>query len=263
MHCYPKKSLGQNFLFDQNIQRKIIAACQLKAADEVLEIGAGRGDLTRLIAPAVKKIYAVEIDQNLVAFLKERLKGYAQVEIIQRDILKFDLNKYFSRNKAKIKVIGNIPYYITTPIIANLLKYRRLIDTIFLTLQKEVAERITATSGTSSYGAFSCFVQYYTQAKILFRIKKTSFYPAPKVDSCFLQLKVRAHPRVCVKDEGLFFEIIRTSFQQRRKTLRNSLKRRVAEKKLELFFKKYGIKPDIRPQDLSLEDFARLARFFA
>jgi 16S rRNA (adenine1518-N6/adenine1519-N6)-dimethyltransferase len=258
MHHKPKKRLGQNFLIDKNIQRKLIASFALKASDQILEIGAGYGDITRLVAQNVAFVYALEIDPVLCKILRDNLKEYKNIRIINKDILKFNLSRYFSRLKNKIKVVGNIPYYITTPIIEHLLKYQDRIETIFITVQKEFARRITALSGSKEYGSFSCFVQYYTLPKSLFLIKKNSFLPTPKVDSCLLELKIRQAPLVKVRNEKSFFKIIRAAFNQRRKTLRNSLEGIVSLQKLSLFFKNYGIDPDIRPEDLTIEDFAHL-----
>lgn len=260
MYHKPKKSLGQNFLTDKNIQKKIINACGFKATDTVLEIGAGRGELTSYIARKVNEVYALEIDVSLCGILKDGLKYYKNVKILNQDILKFNLRKYFNRYKPKIKVVGNIPYYITSPIIEYLLRYCDMINTIFITLQKEFAKRITAQAGSREYGSFSCFVQYYTQPQILFLVKKNCFYPPPNVDSCFLKLDIRKEPLVDLKNEQLFFKIIRAAFGKRRKTLRNSLKDVITAKKLERFFIQYNIDFSIRPEALTLRDFANLTK---
>lgn len=269
---FPKKRLGQNFLVDRNIQRKLIAAYALKASDSVLEIGAGYGGLTLLIAGNVDSVYALELDPDLYKSLRDNTKGYTNIKIINQDILRFNLRRYFwklnpvrnvlnSKDKISngIKVVGNIPYYITTPIIEHLLSYRDRIETIFITLQKEFAQRITARPGSNDYSSFSCFVQYYTIPKILFFIKKTSFLPRPKIDSCLVELKIREKPAVRVKNERLFFRIIRNAFNQRRKTLRNSLEGVIPLRKLSTFFEVYNIDRNIRPEDLTLENFACLA----
>jgi len=276
MSVKPKKRLGQNFLFDKNIQRKLIASYNLKACEHVLEIGAGYGELTKLIAHNVVFVYALEIDSELCKILRDNTQGYSNIEIINQDILRFNLKRYFRRFKNKInpalsatqkdylsrkggvKVVGNIPYYITTPIIEHLLKYRDKIETVFITVQKEFAKRIVANAGSKEYGSFSCFVQYYSIPKILFFIKKNSFLPIPKVDSCLLELKIRQVPAVIVEDEKLFFKVIRAGFNKRRKTLRNSLDGIVPLQKLHEFFKKYDIDINIRPEDLTLQDFAHL-----
>jgi 16S rRNA (adenine1518-N6/adenine1519-N6)-dimethyltransferase len=261
MYPKPKKYLGQNFLFDKNIQRKIVNSCEFRSDDIVLEIGSGRGELTALIKNRVKKIYALEIDRSLCDILKNEFKAEENLKIIHKDILKLNFNYYFKKitQKYKLKVVGNIPYYITTPIIAYLLRYRDKISEIFITVQKEFAARMIAKKGSKDYGAFSCFLQYYTTAQVLFLIKKNSFFPAPKVDSSFMKLKIRQSPAVRVKHEKILFKIIRGAFNKRRKTLRNSLQGIVSPKKLTLFFDKFGIDINIRPEQLSLEDFANLA----
>lgn len=259
MHIKPKKGLGQNFLFDKNIQRKLVASYNLKAPDRVLEIGSGYGELTKLIAHEAAFVYTLEIDPELCKTLRDNTTGYSNIEIINQDILRFNLKRYFRGFKNKIKVVGNIPYYITTPIIEHLLKYRDKIETIFITVQKEFAKRIVANPGPKEYGSFSCFVQYYCIPEISFYIKKSSFSPIPKVDSCLLEIKPRQAPAVKVKDEKLFFKVIRASFNKRRKTLRNSLDGIVPLQKLSSFFKKYHIDSNIRPEDLTLKDFAHLS----
>jgi len=253
----PKKSLGQNFLADKNIQRKIIAASGFEAGDTVLEIGSGRGELTRLLADKVKKVYAVEIDRELCVKLQEEFGSNKKIKVIHQDILRFDLDKHIP-GQAKIKVIGNIPYYLSSPIVEYLLKYRKKISAILITVQKEFGQRIAALPGSKDYGSFSCFVQYYCQPRILFNIKKSSFWPVPKVDSCLVRLEVLKRPPVEVTDEEALFKLIRCAFGQRRKTLRNSLKGLISNTRLELFFQHYHIDTNIRPEALSLEDFARL-----
>ncbi len=255
----PKKSLGQNFLIDKNIRKKIISSATFDKLDVVLEIGSGRGEVTQSIASEVKKVYALEMDSRLLGILENNLKGFDNVKIIHQDILKFDFGEFFKKAKFKIKIFGNIPYYITTPIIEYLFKYRHKISAIFLTVQKEFAERAIASPGSKKYGSLSCFIQYYTKPEILFTIKKNSFAPPPKVDSVFLKLEVLETPSVKADDEDKFFKIIRASFNQRRKTLRNSLEGVIEQQKLEIFFKRRRVNPDIRPEDLSLQDFTALA----
>ncbi|MDD5108889.1 MAG: 16S rRNA (adenine(1518)-N(6)/adenine(1519)-N(6))-dimethyltransferase RsmA [Candidatus Omnitrophica bacterium] len=262
MHIKPKKSLGQNFLIDKNIQKKIINACGLANEDIVLEIGAGFGDLSRIIAPYVKKIYALEIDQRLYPYLEQNLSVYNNCQLIKNDILKFNINKFFQDNgiRQKIKIIGNIPYYISSPIIEHLIKYRDNISVVFMTVQKEFGRRVVAGPGSKEYSSFSCFVQYYVSGKILFEIKKGCFKPSPKVDSCFLSLEFRDKPLVQIDNEEMFFKLIRTAFGQRRKTLRNSLGGSVLQEVLEEFLEESGIDKNVRPEDLSLEQFAGLAK---
>ena len=213
-----------------------------------------------MIADRVTKIYALEIDPQLCRMLKDASDNFANIEIINRDILKFDLTDYFRKaTQRKIKVVGNIPYYISSEIIAHLLKHRAVIDKIYLTVQKEFATRVCAKPGSKDYGAFSCFAQYYTEAKVLFHIKNTSFFPIPKVNSSFLSLGLTAQPQVKVNNERLFFKVVRAAFNQRRKTLRNSLKDIAPPEKLVGFFTSRNLGSNIRPEQLSLSDFADLA----
>jgi len=259
MRVKPKKQLGQNFLFDKNIQKKIVDALELKPTDTVLEIGAGYGQITRLIAGKADSVYAVEVDKRLSEILKEEFKGYPNIKLLCEDILGLDLGKILPKKGAKVKVFGNIPYYITTPIITRLFGYRQNLEAIFIMVQKEFARRICAVPGSKDYGAFSCFVQYYGQPKIIFFIKKGAFRPSPKVDSAFIKVNVLRRPPVKLNNEGLFFKVIRASFNQRRKILKNSLQEIIAPRELEVFFSRYHINPNIRPESLSLQDFAKLA----
>jgi 16S rRNA (adenine1518-N6/adenine1519-N6)-dimethyltransferase len=172
MHIKPKKSLGQNFLVDKNIRRKIVAACNLSADDLVLEIGPGEGDLTGLLAEGAGEVYAIELDRRLIPGLEKKLTPYPNCRVLNRDILKFDIEGFFRERacRRKIKVVGNIPYYISSPIIENLIAYRHCIEDVFMTVQKEFGRRVSAPPGSKEYGAFSCFVGYYAEARILFEI---------------------------------------------------------------------------------------------
>lgn len=259
MQIKPKKRLGQNFLIDQNIRRKIIDNCLLTSQDTVLEIGAGTGEMTGLICKESGAVYSLEIDRSLIKFLEANLENYGNVKIINQDVLKFNFDGFFKTIKGRLKVIGNIPYYITTPIVERLLEHRVKIDSIFITVQKEFAKRIVALPGSKEYGSLSCFLQYYTEPKIVFSINKKCFKPAPKVDSCLLRLLIREKPPVFVKDEKEFFLIIRTAFNQRRKILRNSLKNIISAESLNRFFYENNINSNIRPECLSLQNFACLA----
>ena len=250
-------------MIDQNIRKKIIRACNLSKDDIVLEIGSGKGELTAQLAQAVKKVYALEIDPRLYSTLEQTLIATDNCQIVKGDILKFDIGKFLLDNQItqRIKVIGNIPYYISSPIIEHLIGQRQLISTAFLTVQKEFARRARAVPGSKEYGSFSCFVRYYCECKILFEIKRKSFEPAPNVESCFLSLEFRDKSPVLVHDEKIFFKLIRTAFNQRRKTLRNSLDSLVQQDKLEIFFDQVGLDKNIRPECLSLEQFAQLSNF--
>ncbi len=258
MRHKPKKGLGQNFLVDKNLQRKIISACEFEPFDTVLEIGPGRGELTKLIADKVLLLYALEIDGSLCGALREEFKDSPNVKIIHQDILRSKPQDYLGKPGQKIKVIGNIPYYITTPIIEHLLKYREYIATVFLTVQKEFGRRMTAAAGSKEYGSLSCFVQYYAEAAILFNLKNTCFFPAPKVDSCFLRLNIKKELPLDAERERLLFRVVRAGFNQRRKTLRNSLKGVLPRGKLDLYFSRYGLDANTRPEELSCQDFINL-----
>ena len=258
MHIKPKKRLGQNFLFDKNIQNKILGSLELKPSDVVLEIGSGRGDLTALIAKKVREVFAVEIDRDLYKMLEDKAKDSPNITLIKKDILKLDLQKYFRGNNKKIKVFGNIPYYISSPIIEHMLKFKGKIDTIFITVQREFAKRVVASAGSKDYGSLSCFVRYFTEPAIIFEIKKNSFFPAPKVDSALLRLKPRKRVSLVKSKEKILFKVIRGAFNQRRKTLRNSLKNLIHPARLEEYLLKYSLDINIRPESLTLQDFINL-----
>ena len=230
--------------------------------DIVLEVGSGSGQLTTGFAQLVNKVYALEVDSRLHQGLELKLIKYDNCQVIKSDILKFDIKEFLQENniKQKIKVIGNIPYYISSPIIEHLITYRDNIAQAFMTVQKEFARRVVAGPGSKEYGSFSCFVQYYAQSQILFEIKNTCFRPAPKVDSCFLSLNFRNNPVVIVEDEEMLFKIIRAAFGQRRKTLRNSLSDFINPPELEEFLKSAGIDKNIRPEDLTLGQFGELLK---
>ncbi|MDD5669275.1 MAG: 16S rRNA (adenine(1518)-N(6)/adenine(1519)-N(6))-dimethyltransferase RsmA [Candidatus Omnitrophica bacterium] len=259
MHPKPKKRLGQNFLVDAHAQERIVRACGFSSHDVVLEIGPGCGVMTRLLSRVVSEVYAVELDRSLCLLLDDKFSGHGKVAIFQGDILKFDFNKYFPDPLKKIKVFGNIPYYISSPIIEYLLSNKSKIEKILLTVQKEFAARVAASPGTKEYGAFSCFVQYHAQPRILATIKRNSFKPVPRVDSCLLELSIRTHPEPTVRDEKLLFSLIRTAFNQRRKTLANSLKGKVPAAVLKEFFLVNSVDSRVRPEQLSLAAFARLS----
>lgn len=263
--CYrPRKHLGQNFLIDRNIQRKIINACEISPQDTVLEIGAGRGELTKLIAQKTDRVFALELDPHLCSILKGNLVDFpggrarrGGVKIINQDILDFNISRYF-RDTSKIKVIGNLPYYITTPIIVHLLESRDRIKNIFITVQREFARRMVSSCGNSDWSAFSCFLQYYTAPKSLFLIKRTCFRPQPEVDSTLVKLALRDKLSLDSRREKRLFKVIRLSFQQRRKTLKNALSRVISSKRLNQYFNQYNIDKNIRGEELSLQDFINL-----
>ena len=247
-----KRRLGQHFLFDPSILKRIVSAAQINTDDTVVEIGPGSGSLTTLLAESAKEVIAVEVDRQLCERLREGLSGIDNLELVCGDFLEYDLDKIDG-----FKAVGNIPYYITTPIIFKLLSAGRRLLSATLTIQKEVAERIVAGPGTKRYGILSLMVQYRTEAEIAFLIPKEAFSPPPKVDSAVIQLRTLHEKRVLVRDEGLFFRIIRTAFSQRRKTLANSLKPVYTD--IKGILEKLGIDPRRRPETLTIEDFARIS----
>ncbi len=261
----PKKRLGQNFLIDRNILRKIIAAAELASDSLVLEIGPGLGTVTQETAQSVEKVVAVESDRELIPILKEIVGDYPNTEIVMADFLKLDLTGFLSDrfNERRCIVIANLPYYITTPLIIRLIEARKHISRMVLMVQEEVANRLTSTPGSSGYGSITVFVQYYCEVRTIAKAKRTVFYPAPEVDSTILRLDVRTNPAVDVQNEVLFFKIVRASFGQRRKTLLKSLSGSPEldwsrDQALEIL-EKAAIDPSRRGETLSLDEFASLA----
>lgn len=251
----PKKHLGQNFLFDTSILLDIIRSANLSDRDTVIEIGPGPGNLTRLLAERVNKVIAIELDPHLYSRLAEQLKDLDNVELVSGDALKFPYEQLGS-----FKVVSNIPYYITTPIIFRLIEVRSVLESMTLTIQKEVAERIVAGPGTKDYGVLSIMVQFRAEPELTFIIPKEAFRPVPKVDSAVIHMRLRREPAVSVPDESVFFRVVKTAFSQRRKTLSNSLKS--LSKDVKDILHRAGIDPQRRPETLTLEEFANLSRFF-
>lgn len=259
----PRKSLGQNFLIDKNIQAKIIRVCNLNKADIVLEIGPGRGELTQYLIKQAGKVIAVELDRNLYQGLKEKFGSFKNLELLNTDILKLNLSGLCGRTGGgRLKVVANIPYYISTPIITHLLSHGKNVEEIYLTLQKEFAKRLIARPGNKDYGAFSCFVQFYTRPEALFSIPSSAFWPSPKVNSCFVRLEILDKPLVKVKNEEIFFKIIRAGFNQRRKLLKNNLSRIFPLPQAVSCLGKLGLDENLRAEDLTLLDFAKIADNF-
>ncbi|MFH1061387.1 MAG: 16S rRNA (adenine(1518)-N(6)/adenine(1519)-N(6))-dimethyltransferase RsmA [Candidatus Omnitrophota bacterium] len=257
---HAKKRLGQNFLTDQAALDAIVKSAHLCPDDLVLEIGAGIGNLSVLIAAQSGKFYAVEKDRRVEPILKKALKPYPNAEIILGDILKIDLTKIFQGKK--IKVIGNLPYYITTPIINYLLEQKEYIDSIFITVQKEVAQRIVAGPGKKDFGRLSCLLQFYAKAEILEVFPKTMFFPQPEVDSALVKLSILDKPSISVKSDKIFFSVVRAIFAQRRKTLLNGLSNAGWKLKKDILLEileKLNISPTIRGENLSLARIGILA----
>ena len=250
----PKKHLGQNFLSDPSILIRIISAADLSAEDTIVEIGPGPGRMTRMLAERVRKLIAIELDHELYQRLAGDFIAYRNVEIVHGDVLHYPFEAL-----DVFKVVANIPYYITTPIIFRLLDAKQNLKSMTLTIQKEVAQRIVATPGSKDYGVLSISTQYHTESELKFIIPKEVFRPMPKVDSAVVHMIIRNKPPVSVRDEKLLFSIIRTAFSQRRKTLSNSLKPFGQDIKSVLTVA--GIDPQRRPETLSIQEFARLSDF--
>ena len=260
-HLRASKKLGQNFLIDAAVVRGIVEAAELQEGERVLEIGPGIGTLTQGLAESGAQVTAVELDKKLPAVLAETLKGYENVRIVQGDILKTDIRELMGN--APFKVAANLPYYITTPILMALLEQRLPIRKIVTMVQKEVAERMIAPPGSKTYGALSVAVQYYTAPEIVLDVPPKSFIPAPEVDSVVIACKVRGEPPVTVRDEKLFFRVVKAAFGQRRKTLSNALKGAgFLKDEVQGALEKAGIEAARRGETLSLEEFAQLADAF-
>ncbi|MFH0764449.1 MAG: 16S rRNA (adenine(1518)-N(6)/adenine(1519)-N(6))-dimethyltransferase RsmA [Candidatus Omnitrophota bacterium] len=258
----PLKRLGGNYLIDGNIRDKIIRECRLSKSDSVLEIGPGLGALTMDLAASGARVFAVEIDKKAYAILNELAGGdYPNLKIFNKDILKFDLEKI--AQGGRIKVAGNIPYYITTPIIEYLINNRHLLESAVIMVQKEVANRLLAGPGEKDYGSVSCFVRYFTRPEYIYTVKRASFFPMPDVDSSILRLTFLDKPSVSVNDEEKFFRIVRGSFNQRRKSIINSLARvevlDMPKEKLSAILKSVGIASSARPETLGMIQFAAIS----
>ena len=260
-----QKKFGQNFLIDTRVLDKIIAAAEITKDDFVLEIGPGIGTMTQYLACAARKVVAVEIDKALIPILEDTLSDYDNARVINNDVLKVDIAKLAEEeNDGKpIKVVANLPYYITTPIIMGLFENHVPIKSITVMVQKEVADRMQVGPGTKDYGALSLAVQYYAKPYIVANVPPNCFMPRPKVGSAVIRLERYEEPPVKVKDEKLMFRIIRASFNQRRKTLANGLKNSAeldyTKEEVEAAIEALGRGTSIRGEALTLEEFAKLA----
>lgn len=264
-----KKSLGQNFLIDVNILENIIKQAGIEQKAGAIEIGPGIGALTEQLAVHAEKVVAFEIDQRLLPILGDTLQDYNNVQVIHEDILEADVAKviqtHFEPGQA-VHIVANLPYYITTPILMKLLHENLPVASITVMIQKEVADRMAASPNSKSYGSLSIAIQYYTYADVVMHVPKTVFMPQPNVDSSVLHLKIRENPPVQVINETYFFEIVRATFVQRRKTLRNNLashfKGRYTKEEVNGLLEQAGIDGARRGESLSMEEFATLANTF-
>lgn len=261
-----KKSLGQNFLVDDNILNKIVGAAGLTRDSNVIEVGPGAGSLTQYLAEASGKVVAIEIDERLKAILNETLQGYDNVVVRFGDVLKMDLQQLIVEEfpaDAAVTVVANLPYYVTTPILLKLLTDHLPLRSIVVMVQKEVASRLEASPGQKSYGSLSIAVQYLADPSIVMTVPRTVFIPQPNVDSAVIRLNIRPEKKVAVADEPFFFRIIRASFAHRRKTLINNLMHHVFPKEQKdavlAVLEQAGIDPGRRGETLNIEEFAGLS----
>ena len=278
-HTRPKKQLGQNFLVNPEVLKIIIEAGELTDTDTVIEIGAGLGCLTNAVAACAKRVIAVEVDALLYKALAAQFSTDSHVQLLNADILKLEFDLLLSDSAettpnpfkadgtetvpTTFKVIANLPYSITTPILWKLLDHHKQIHSCVLMMQKEVAERIVAEPGGKEYGALTIGVAYYADATLVATLAPENFYPAPKVDSALLKLTMRENPKVAVENEEIFFKLVRTAFRTRRKMLKNTLvrSRLTSANVLKTAFEELGIAPERRPETLDITEFAALANF--
>lgn len=262
-----KKSLGQNFLTEPNILRKIVATAAIDDQTNVIEVGPGIGALTEQLAKHARQVLAFEIDDRLIPVLQDTLAPYSNIQVIHQDVLQADLSTMIREaftDERPIKVVANLPYYITTPIMMHFLESQAPIQEMVVMMQKEVADRISAVPGTKAYGSLSIAVQYYMEAELAFIVPKTVFVPQPNVDSAILKLTRRATPAVEVTDEKEFFKLTKAAFQLRRKTLWNNLQNSYGKDEktkewLKASLAASEIDPTRRGETLSLAEFARLS----
>ena len=282
-HTRPKKQLGQNFLVNPEVLKIILEAGELSDADTVIEIGAGLGCLTDVVVRHAKHVIAIEVDELLYNVLASQFSTNPSVQLLHTDILKLELNSLLSDGTGTVpttlnrtedgtgtvpttfKIIANLPYSITTPILRKLLAHHKQIHSCVLMMQKEVAERIVAGPGGKDYGALTIGVDYYAEVTLIATLSPENFYPAPKVDSAILKLMMREKPKVAVEDEDLFFKVVRTAFRTRRKMLKNALARGgfASGEVLTTAFAELGIAPERRAETLDITEFAALANFLS
>lgn len=264
------KSLGQNFLVDDNAILDIVDGAEIESDDLVIEIGPGLGSMTAILVERAKKVICIELDKKMIKILNDRFIAYNNLELINQDVLKMDLNDLIKKEKEEnqiknVKIVANLPYYITTPIIMKLLEENLDIESITVMIQKEVAERLIETPGGKNTGAITYTVYYYCESKKIREVENTSFIPMPEVTSEVINLKLRKEPPVKIQNKKIFFNIIKSAFMQRRKTLLNALVNTgifVNKEEGINTLKKINLKEDIRAEKLTIEDFARICNHF-
>ena len=260
----PKKRLGQHFVVDPNILRKIVDCSGLETDDIIVEIGAGLGNLTAPLAARVKKVYALEVDQRLANVLQEQFSRSGQVEVIPEDALRYDFNALFGQWRRKMKVVANLPYEISSPMIFRLFEERHCFSLFVLMLQMEVARRVVARPGTKEYGPLSLWSQLYSRPQVLFAVSPKVFHPPPKVESAVVKFEILQEPAVEIEDEKALQRVIRWAFTYRRKTLGNAIRMggffHLSMEKIQQALQTAGINPALRGETLSLEQFRDLTR---
>jgi 16S rRNA (adenine1518-N6/adenine1519-N6)-dimethyltransferase len=256
----PKKSLSQNFLINDRAARRIVESLALNKDDAVLEIGSGKGALTKHLLEKARKVLAVEIDKSLCSYLQEKFGNNENLDVINNDILKIDF-KELIQPESLCKIVGNLPYQITSPVLSLLLENRKHIPLCVLMVQKEVALRISSVPGSKDWSPLSIAVQLYSDVKTLFHLKSSSFFPPPKVDSSVIKIIFSSEPKIFVPSEKVFFQVVRSAFGQRRKTLLNSLSSNLGlpKKETEIILNRIDIDPQRRAETLSLSEFANLS----
>jgi 16S rRNA (adenine1518-N6/adenine1519-N6)-dimethyltransferase len=257
----PRKRWSQHFLVDRNILNKVIRTAQVEKEDVVLEVGPGLGEMTLALARQVKRVIAIEIDPKLVAILNKKMKDYPNVEVVKGDILKVDFRQFLKREGHPIKVVANLPYQISTPLLFRFIESKEAFSTFTLMLQKEVAERMVAPPGRKEYGPLSIFIQIFLDVSIRFFIKPSAFFPPPKVESAVVHMVWKEKPMIETNDEEWFKRVVRACFGYRRKTLVNALKHSelFLPEPVELKMEAIGIDPRRRPETLTIQEFAGLA----
>jgi len=258
---FPKKRLGQHFLVDRNILNKVIRTAGVEKEDVVLEVGPGLGEMTLALARQAKKVIAIEIDSKLVAILEKKMRDHANVEVVKSDILKVNFDQFLRNEGRPIKVVANLPYQISTPLLFRFIESKEVFSTFTLMLQREVAERLAAPSGRKEYGSLSVLTQSFFELSIRFFIKPSAFFPPPKIESAVVQMAWRETPLVETNDEEWFKRVVKACFGYRRKTLTNALKHSelTLPESIESKMKGIGIDPRRRPETLSIQEFAKLA----